>query len=323
MSCAIQTFGTVIQPVVGSTSTSTTQAVYEYAGDGPDARALEPARRLGRRVRAERAERAERSPRRATTASAKLMACARVLGVEHAALREHDALGQRVELLGRRARELLAHAFGGLDRGVAHHQGDAARIGAEVDRRDVGVAGDAAHVERCRCPAPRRRSRRARRPSPGRSRSRRRTRSPARCGRAGAARPSAASCSSRSAGPRRTGRSRRRGRGRARRQLAVLVVPVRARDHRRGCTRPGRSCRSRSQLAVSVFGLATMFSRSSAGSMRELLGDLVELDLLAEARLRRAVAALGAAGRLVGEGAAGLEPVARHARRSRVCSAPV
>src|SRR4051812_20466984 len=35
MSCAIQIFGTVIQPVFGSTSASTTQAEYEYAGDGP------------------------------------------------------------------------------------------------------------------------------------------------------------------------------------------------------------------------------------------------------------------------------------------------
>src|SRR5687767_10704256 len=35
MSCAIQTLGTVIQPVRGSTSASTTHAVYEYAGDGP------------------------------------------------------------------------------------------------------------------------------------------------------------------------------------------------------------------------------------------------------------------------------------------------
>ncbi len=43
----------------------------------------------------------------------------------------------------------------------------------------------------------------------------------------------------------------------------------------------------------------------------ELLGDLVELDLLAEARLRRAVAALGPARRLVGEDARGLELVAR------------
>src|SRR5258705_5123492 len=35
MSCAIHTFGTLIQPVRGSTSASTTHAVYEYAGDGP------------------------------------------------------------------------------------------------------------------------------------------------------------------------------------------------------------------------------------------------------------------------------------------------
>jgi hypothetical protein len=35
MSWAIQTLGTLTQPVRGSTSASTTQAVYEYAGDGP------------------------------------------------------------------------------------------------------------------------------------------------------------------------------------------------------------------------------------------------------------------------------------------------
>ena len=40
-------------------------------------------------------------------------------------------------------------------------------------------------------------------------------------------------------------------------------------------------------------------------------GDLVELDLEPEARLRRAVAALGSAGRLVGEGPAAAETVAR------------
>src|SRR5918992_567144 len=43
----------------------------------------------------------------------------------------------------------------------------------------------------------------------------------------------------------------------------------------------------------------------------ELLGDLVELDLLPEARLRRAVAPLRAARRLVGEDARGIELVAR------------
>ena len=65
-----------------------------------------------------------------------------------------------------------------------------------------------------------------------------------------------------------------------------------------------------SQFAVSEFGLATIRSRSSAGSSPELLGDLVELHFLAEARLRRAVAALGSARRLVGEDAACLEAVA-------------
>src|ERR1044071_8536618 len=49
MSCAIQIFGTVIQPVAGSTSASTTQAVYEYAGEGPTPAPLKrPGARGGR-----------------------------------------------------------------------------------------------------------------------------------------------------------------------------------------------------------------------------------------------------------------------------------
>src|SRR5580765_5689407 len=49
MSWAIQIFGTVIQPVAGSTSASTTQAVYEYAGEGPTPAPLKrPGARGGR-----------------------------------------------------------------------------------------------------------------------------------------------------------------------------------------------------------------------------------------------------------------------------------
>src|SRR5262245_41543008 len=44
----------------------------------------------------------------------------------------------------------------------------------------------------------------------------------------------------------------------------------------------------------------------------EFLGDLVELHFLAEARLRRAMAALGTAWRLVREDSRGIELVARH-----------
>ena len=65
------------------------------------------------------------------------------------------------------------------------------------------------------------------------------------------------------------------------------------------------------QFAVSEFGLATMLQPQLGRIHAELLGDLVELHFLAEARLRRAVAALRAAGRLVGEVAAGLELEAR------------
>ena len=43
---------------------------------------------------------------------------------------------------------MLARAFGRLNRRVAHHQRDAARVRPEIDRRQIGVAGDGAHIER-------------------------------------------------------------------------------------------------------------------------------------------------------------------------------
>ena len=46
------------------------------------------------------------------------------------------------------AGEDLARALGRLDGRVAHHQRDAARVRAEIDRREIRVAGDGAHVER-------------------------------------------------------------------------------------------------------------------------------------------------------------------------------
>ena len=192
-----------------------------------------------------------------TTASRNVMPLRRIVGDEDAPLREHEALRRRRRAARRpRRRAALAHALRRLDRGVAHHQRDAARVRAEVDRREVGVAGDAAHVERDRCRAPRRRSPRARRPSPGRSRSRRRTPSPGRCGRAAAARPSAASCSSRSAGRRRRGTRRRRGR---RRGPSGSLPKLAASSPSASTTRRMHSARPivpiRSQLAVSEFGL--------------------------------------------------------------------
>ena len=77
------------------------------------------------------------------------------------------------------------------------------------------------------------------------------------------------------------------------------------------CTRAGRWCRPACQFAVSEFGCTSCWRRRSAGIDAELHGDLVELHLLPEAGLRGAVAALGAARRLVGEGAAAAEAVAR------------
>ena len=68
---------------------------------------------------------------------------------------------------------------------------------------------------------------------------------------------------------------------------------------------------TRRQFAVSVFAGCRWRRRISAGSMPRSHGDLVELHLEGEARLRRAVAALGAARRLVGEDARAVEAVRR------------
>src|ERR1700680_4635550 len=47
MSWAIQIFGTVIQPVTGLTTTSTTAAEYEYVGEGPTPQPLKSAGDFG------------------------------------------------------------------------------------------------------------------------------------------------------------------------------------------------------------------------------------------------------------------------------------
>ena len=62
--------------------------------------------------------------------------------------------GRHVEQRGGRLGEHLAGPLGGLEGGVAHHQGDARGVAAEVDRGQVGVAdaeadvgeGDAEHL---------------------------------------------------------------------------------------------------------------------------------------------------------------------------------
>src|SRR5204862_162995 len=96
----------------------------------------------------------------------------------------------------------------------------------------------------------------------------------------------------------------------ARRHFSLPVLPVRARDDLADAL--GQADRTdlepvgRERISLQNI-LQTQISRIDA----ELLCDLVELDLLAEARLRRAVAALGTAGRLVGEHARRVELVAR------------
>src|SRR3989449_10774912 len=79
---------------------------------------------------------------------AKAHELAGVIGAERAPAREADVLGQGLHVLGSRSRDEIAQALGRLDRGVAHHHRDSAGIRAEVDWRQAGVAGDAAHVVR-------------------------------------------------------------------------------------------------------------------------------------------------------------------------------
>ena len=64
-------------------------------------------------------------------------------------------------------------------------------------------------------------------------------------------------------------------------------------------------------LAVIVPGATVLRRRQSAGSRLEVAAELVDVRLEGEPRLRRAVPALGAAGRLVGEDAHAVEAIAR------------
>ena len=165
-------------------------------------------------------------------------------GREHAPLRKHDALGQHFELFRRRADQHVARAPGGLQRRVAHHQGYAARVRTEVDRRDAGIAGDAAHFLGADAQGFRD------------DRGEHIVRALTDFGRAAEYRHlaaaiegelharSAASCSSRSKRPRRTctncRQCRRRGLGAACRAFASSRNP----RPPAGCIRPGRCCRS-------------------------------------------------------------------------------
>ena len=104
-----------------------------------DARSLVLSGRRRRRVGADRADRAE--PRLGQDDRlGERHAAVRILDVEDPSFAEAESLHGHAELFGRHLRQKLARALRRLDRRVAHHQGDAAAVRAEIDRRQVGVA---------------------------------------------------------------------------------------------------------------------------------------------------------------------------------------
>ena len=94
------------------------------------------------------------------------------------------------------------------------------------------------------------------------------------------------------------------------RQLAVLLLPAGTLDHLADAF--GQAVAADLEPARGErIGLGDHVEAQIGRIQLELFGDLVQLDFLAEARLRRAVAALGTAGRLVREHPAGIELEAR------------
>src|SRR3990170_1318107 len=108
-SWATQTRSMQISPVAESTSSSTTEAVKEYAGVGPPRRLVE-----GHALR-------------------------RVVADEDPAVPRLQAGRRDLELLRHRVEELAAELLGRLLRRVAGHQRHPRGVGAEVHRREVGV----------------------------------------------------------------------------------------------------------------------------------------------------------------------------------------
>jgi hypothetical protein len=72
----------------------------------------------------------------------------RPLAVEDTAIRKNDSIRRDLETIADDRRQDVTCALGRLNRRVAHHQGDTARIRTEIDRRQIGVTRDGAHVER-------------------------------------------------------------------------------------------------------------------------------------------------------------------------------
>ena len=69
-----------------------------------------------------------------------------VLEIDDAAFDEPHAPLLDLPGLGHGGHDLLAQLARGVDRRVADHEGDAARVRAEIDRAEIRVGGDDAHV---------------------------------------------------------------------------------------------------------------------------------------------------------------------------------
>ena len=268
-------------------------------GRRPHAAALESGGRSRWRVRPGRAERAEHRFRQAHRL-AEADPDGRVLRVEDAAFGEHEPILGNAQLLRYGVRQQIASALGGLNRGVAHHQGHAARIGTKIHRREIGIAGDSPDVNRIDAQHLRD------------ARDEHVVRALADFRGAAERRDATAPIQfelharvrhvvpvDRQSG---AGEIRRAGEAdtAAGRELAEPFTPRRrARDATNAF---GQSDRADTQVVggqrLRLFDDA---EPKVGGIERQPLGNLVELNLLAEAALRRAVTALWSARRLVGE----------------------
>ena len=236
-------------------------------------------------------------------------AALRVLGVKHTAVgKDNPVTGDR-EFFRGVERESLSRALGRLERGIARHQGDAARVAPQVDGGKVGVGGDHGDLEgidaqhfgddvgehRVGALADFRRATEDRHsPAAVAAQLHARMRHVVPIDRqagardvAGAREPDAATLG----------------------ELAELLLPARACDD----LLDARAEAHRADAQI-VGGERVWWDECLEAQLRrvelQLLGDLVDVDFEGEARLRRTVAALGTARRLVGEGACALEAVA-------------
>ena len=285
------------------------------------ASALEPGSRSRRRVRAGR-------PNRAECCLGELHGFRErdtdrwVLGIEHAAIGEHEPVFRDRELARHGVCQKVSRALGGLDGRVAHHQRHAARVRAEIDRRQIGVARDGADVDWIDAEDFRHAGDqdivRALTDFGG----------AAERGDAAAAIELQLHAGMRHVVPvdrepcarqiRRTGQSD----AASERQPAMLRRPVgRARD---AADAFGETDGAQAQIVGRQrFRLFDDAQAKVCGVEAERVGNLVELNLLAETALRRAMASLRPAGRLVREHAATLKPVRRDVVRDRLQRAGV